>query len=120
MYKILIAEDDPTIREELAALLAANGYRAVDAPPCDLALLDVNLPDENGFERCRKLRKQHDVPVIFLTARDSDEDELIGFGVGADDYIRKPYNSSVLLMRIDRLLKRRARTAIERRGLTLD
>ena len=108
MDKILVAEDDESIREELTALLRANGYQTVDAPPCDLALLDVNLPDESGFELCRKLRMQSDVPVIFLTARVSSEDEIIGFGVGADDYVRKPYNSSVLLARIARLLKRQA------------
>lgn len=100
MERIFVAEDDESIREELKTLLEANGYKAVDAPPCDLALLDVNLPGENGFEICRKLRMHSDVPVIFLTARDSAEDEIVGFGVGADDYIRKPYNSSVLLMRL--------------------
>lgn len=119
MERILVAEDDESIREELTALLAANGYRAVDAPPCELALIDVNLPGENGFELCRKLRMQSDVPVVFLTARDSAEDEIVGFGVGADDYIRKPYNSSVLLMRIARLLKRRE-APLNVRGLTLD
>lgn len=118
MERILVAEDDESIREELTALLAANGYRAVDAPPCELALIDVNLPGENGFELCRKLRMQSDVPVVFLTARDSAEDEIVGFGVGADDYIRKPYNSSVLLMRIARLLKRRE-APLNVRGLTL-
>ena len=105
MERIFVAEDDESIREELKTLLEANGYKAVDAPPCDLALLDVNLPGENGFEICRKLRMHSDVPVIFLTARDSAEDEIVGFGVGADDYIRKPYNSSVLLMRIARLCR---------------
>ena len=119
MERILVAEDDESIREELTALLAANGYRAVDAPPCELALIDVTLPGENGFELCRKLRMQSDVPVVFLTARDSAEDEIVGFGVGADDYIRKPYNSSVLLMRIARLLKRRE-APLNVRGLTLD
>lgn len=120
MYKIMVAEDDVAIREELCALLSANGYVPVGEPPCDLALLDVNLPGENGFELCRRLRKSSAAPVIFLTARDSAEDELLGFGVGADDYIRKPYNSSVLLMRIDRLLKRRAVATVTRRELTLD
>ena len=61
-----------------------------------------------------------DVPVIFLTARDSAEDELLGFGVGADDYIRKPYHSSVLLARIARLLKRKSSAILNRRGLTLN
>ena len=99
-------EDDESIHRELTALLRANGYETVDSPPCDLALLDVNLPGESGFELCRKLRQHSDVPVIFLTARDSAEDEILGFGVGADDYIRKPYHSSVLLARMARLLKR--------------
>ncbi len=120
MYKILIEEDDESIREELAALLRVNGYIPVDKPPCDLALLDVNLPGESGFERGAKLRKSSDVPVIFLTARDGAEDEIVGFGVGADDYIRKPYNSSVLLMRIQRLLSRRTSPTMSERGLTLD
>lgn len=119
MYKIMIAEDDPSIREELKLLLRTDGYAVVDAPPCDLALLDVNLPGENGFELCRKLRMHSNAPVIFLTARDAAEDELIGFGVGADDYIRKPYNSAVLLTRIRRLLNRRASAVLTKRGLTL-
>lgn len=120
MYKILLIEDDDSIREELSTLLRANGYGVTDAPPCDLALMDVNLPGENGFERCRKLRMQTDVPVIFLTARDTAEDELLGFGVGGDDYIRKPYHSSVLLARIERLLKRQTSTELTARGLMLD
>ncbi len=120
MYRILIAEDDDGIREELTLLLKANGYAVVDAPPYDLALLDVNLPEESGFETCRKLKSKNPAPVIFLTARESAEDELIGFGVGADDYIKKPYNSSVLLMRISRLLKSQTNTAFTKNSVTLD
>ena len=120
MEKILVVEDDESIRCELITLLRANGYLAVDEPPCDLALLDINLPGENGFELCRKLRLGSDVPVIFLTARDSSEDELLGFGVGADDYIRKPYNSAVLLARIARLIRRRSNPVVTARGLTLN
>lgn len=119
MDRILVVEDDKTIKEELVLLLQANGYQAVDAPPCELALLDINLPGENGFELCRKLRQSSDIPVIFLTARLSPEDELLGFGMGADDYIKKPYHSSVLLARIDRLLMRKDRSAMTVRGLTL-
>ncbi len=119
MDRILVVEDDKTIKEELVMLLQANGYQAVDAPPCELALLDINLPGENGFELCRKLRQSSDIPVIFLTARLSPEDELLGFGMGADDYIKKPYHSSVLLARIDRLLMRKDRSAMTVRGLTL-
>lgn len=119
MEKILVIEDDNGIREELCALLRANGYVPVSEPPCDLALLDINLPGESGFEVCRKLRQHSDLPVIFLTARDSAEDELLGFGVGADDYIRKPYNSSVLLARISRLVKRKNSPVLSAGGLTL-
>lgn len=120
MEKILVIEDDESIRLELAALLRANGYLPVDKPPCDLALLDINLPGENGYELCRKLRQHSDAPVIFLTAREAPEDELLGFSVGADDYIRKPYHSSVLLARIARLLKRTDKAVLTVRNLTLD
>lgn len=107
MDRILVVEDDRSVREELKLLLRANGYEVVGRPPCELALLDVNLPGESGFELCRRLRTESDVPVIFLTGRESAEDELLGFGVGADDYIRKPYHSAVLLARMERLLKAR-------------
>lgn len=120
MDRILVIEDDESIRKELTTLLRTNGYIIVDAPPCDLALLDINLPGENGFEICRKLRKTSDIPVIFLTARNSAEDEILGFGMGADDYIRKPYHSTVLLARIDRLLKRKSSTIMTVRDLTLN
>lgn len=120
MYKIFVMEDDEAILEELHMLLRIHGYQPVDALPCDLALLDINLPGKNGFEICRTIRETSDVPIIFLTARDSNEDELIGFGVGADDYIRKPYNSSILLARIARLLTRKIATTATVRGLTLD
>lgn len=120
MDRILVVEDDKSIREELMTLLRANGYGTVSQPPCDLALLDVNLPGESGYELCRRLRLNSDVPVIFLTGRDSPEDELIGFGVGADDYIRKPYNSAVLLARIARLLKRKNNPLMSAGELTLN
>lgn len=120
MDKILVVEDDQSIRKELIILLQANGYQAVSEPPCDLALLDINLPNESGFEICRRLRQTSDVPVIFLTAREAVEDEILGFGMGADDYIRKPYNSTVLLARIARLLKRKSNTVLSVRGLALN
>ena len=120
MKRILIVEDDEAIRTELSALLRANGYLPVEEMPCDLILMDVNLPGESGFTRCRKLRQQSDTPVIFLTARDTPEDELLAFGVGGDDFIRKPYNSAVLLARIGRMLKTTASDTLTVRGLTLD
>lgn len=120
MEKILIVEDDASIRRELATLLRANGYQPVSELPCSLALLDINLPGESGFEICRKLRESSDIPIIFLTARESAEDEILGFGMGADDYIRKPYNSTVLLARIVRLLKRKNSSILSVRNLTLN
>lgn len=120
MKRIMIVEDDEAIRTELITLLRANGYLPVEAQPCDLILMDINLPGESGFTRCRKLRQSSDTPVIFLTARDTPEDELLAFGVGGDDFIRKPYNSAVLLARIGRMLKNTAMDALTVRGLTLD
>lgn len=120
MKRIRIVEDDTAIRTELKTLLQANGYLPVEDGPCDLILMDVNLPGESGFTLCRKLRQTSDTPVIFLTARDTPEDELLAFGVGGDDFIRKPYHSSVLLARIGRLLKDTANDNPTVRGLTLD
>lgn len=120
MKRILILEDDDAIRRELKTLLCANGYTTVDDQSCDLILMDVNLPGESGFTRCRKLRQTSDTPVIFLTARDTPEDELLAFGVGGDDFIRKPYNSAVLLARIGRMLKNTGNDTLTVRGLTLD
>lgn len=120
MDRILVIEDDESVRQELGTLLRVNGYMVVDEPPCDLALLDINLPGENGYELCRRLRQKSGVPVIFVTARDSAEDEIIGFGVGADDYIRKPYHSAVLLARIARLLKRKDSVTVTAGDLTLN
>ncbi len=120
MKQIRIIEDDSAIRTELKTLLQTNGYRPVDDGPCDLILMDVNLPGENGYTLCRKLRQTSSTPVIFLTARDTPEDELLAFGVGGDDFIRKPYNSAVLLARIARILKTSANDSPTVRGLALD
>ena len=119
MQRIWIAEDDADIREELAALLRGNGYLPVEEPPCELALIDVNLPGESGFELCRKWKEKSAAPVIFLTARTAAADELAGFAAGGDDYIKKPYNPSVLLARISRLLRPEKRL-LSAGGLTLD
>lgn len=120
MNRIRIIEDDEAIYTELCALLASNGYVPVEQEPWDLILMDVNLPGESGFTLCRKLRQSSDTPVIFLTARNTPEDELLAFGVGADDFISKPYNSAVLLARINRVLKKSAAESTTVRGLTID
>ncbi len=105
MKRILIAEDDEVIREALKKLLRANGYAVTEELPCDLALLDINLPGESGYALCEKIKRSAAVPVIFLTARDGVGDELAGFCAGGDDYIKKPYNADILLARIARLLR---------------
>lgn len=119
MQRILVIEDDDAVKRELEALLEKNGYSPVASPPCELALLDVNLPREDGFALCRRLKASGSFPVIFLTARDAAEDELRGFRSGGDDYIKKPYNPAVLLARISRLL-RRGDGRVTVNGLTLD
>ena len=69
MDRIYVEEDDKAIYDELKLLLEANGYEVVTAPPCELALIDINLDGASGFEICRSIRKQHSFPIIFLTAR---------------------------------------------------
>lgn len=130
MYKIMVIEDDPAIREELEVLLKNALYEPVcpqsfedpagqilrEAP--DLVLLDVSLPGENGIQVCRKLRNASDVPVIFVTSRNTSMDELECITGGGDDYISKPYQAPILLARIAAVLKRSGAPAEEERTLT--
>ena len=118
MHTILLAEDDLEIREELQILLQNRGYAVKSisdfqevekqiltiAP--DLILLDINLPNKNGYEICRKVRMQSKVPIIFVTSRNSSLDELNGLMLGADDYVEKPYDIPILLARIQGVLNR--------------
>ena len=118
MQKIMIIEDDSAVREELTLLLENEGYcpipvteftdiaaQAVERRP-DLILLDVGLPEKDGFSWCASLRKALPVPIIFVTARDSGLDEVRALSLGGDDYITKPYNIPVLLARIKAVLRR--------------
>lgn len=116
MFTILIIEDDNALRSGLEFDLAAEGYSVVTAEngktalerldSADIALMDVNLPDMWGFELCRELKNKKNIPVIFLTCRDLEADELKGFSSGADDYITKPFSLPVLRKRISAVLKR--------------
>lgn len=117
-YRILIVEDDAAIQEGLQPLLAANGYEV--GVICDfknvlseiktfaphLILLDINLPYEDGFSICTKLRAYSQMPVIFVTSRNTDMDELNSIMLGGDAFITKPYNTAILLAKIASLLKR--------------
>lgn len=118
MKKIIIVEDTKTIREELKIFLCKYGYE-VDAPSdfnniiehiykskVDLILLDINLPVFDGYHICKEVRKNLDVPIIVVTSRDSEIDELMSMNLGADDFIVKPYNMQILLARISAVLKR--------------
>ncbi|MBO0554097.1 response regulator transcription factor [Clostridium botulinum] len=116
--KILIIEDDEVIREELQNFLIKYGYEVkapidlnniikyVENEHANLILLDINLPLYDGYYICREIRKTSDVPIIIVTSRDSDVDELMSINLGADDFITKPYNTEILLARITNILKR--------------
>ena len=118
MQKILIIEDDEKIRSELETFLNKNGYETKtivnfentieDAlnEKADLILLDINLPYADGEYICKEIRKNSDVPIIMVTSRDSEIDELISLNYGADQYVTKPYNIQILLAKIAGLLKR--------------
>lgn len=118
MQKILIIEDDEKIRSELETFLNKNGYETKtivnfentieDAlnEKADLILLDINLPYADGEYICKEIRKNSDVPIIMVTSRDSEIDELISLNYGADQYVIKPYNIQILLAKIAGLLKR--------------
>lgn len=118
MKKIILIEDDEMIRDELQNFLKKYGYE-VKAPTdfnhiieyvknenANLILLDVNLPVFDGYYICREIRKTSDVPIIMVTSRDSDVDELISMNFGADDFITKPYNTEILLARVTNILRR--------------
>lgn len=125
MKRILIIEDDISLSSglrfdlEAETYLVNTAYSAKEAldfiykKEYDLLLVDVNLPDENGFELCRKIKIQKDIPVIFLTARDLENDQLQGFDLGADDYITKPFSMPLLRKRVSAVLKRAHRNTMD-------
>ena len=115
MKRITIIEDDAALNNGIALALKNDEYsfrqlyRLSDynsAEPCDLIILDINLPDGNGFDFLKKLRKTSDIPVIILTANDLETDEVTGLKLGADDYITKPFSLMVLRARIDKVLRK--------------
>lgn len=117
--RILIVEDEPAIADTLLyalgtegfatehCLLGRDGLAALRRGGFALAILDVGLPDMNGFDLCRELRRETDLPVIFLTARGEEIDRIVGLEIGADDYLPKPFNPRELLARIRAVLRRR-------------
>ncbi len=125
MEEILIIEDDELLNDGLCFHLQKNGYKPVPAynasQAYDLAsgrnwslfILDINLPDGNGIALAIEIRKKSKTPIIFLTARDLDEDIIWGFNAGADDYITKPFNIKILMQRIQAILRRCGQQDIE-------
>lgn len=118
MKKIMIIEDDEAICKELSVLLANAGYEPIIlkdfahalenclTTKLDLILLDINIPYRNGKELLQNIRKESDVPIIMVTSSNTEIDEVLSMSYGADDYITKPYNPTILLLRINAIFKR--------------
>lgn len=118
MKKIFIVEDDKSICMELVEILENEGYAVsyltdfehskeeILAARADLILMDINIPGINGRNLLKEIRKESDIPVIMVTSRTSEMDEVLSMSYGADDYITKPYNPTILLLRIAAVLKR--------------
>ena len=118
MAHILIVEDEAAIADTLIYALQGEGFTtrwlslagealALQArEPADLWILDVGLPDMSGFEACKQLRRSSEVPVLFLTARDSEIDRVVGLEIGADDYVSKPFSPREVAARVKAILKR--------------
>lgn len=115
--KILFADDDPEIREVLRLLLAGEGYEVLEASSgeqalellddsTDLMILDVMMPGMGGCAACAEIRKRSAVPVLFLTAKSQDSDKTLGFSVGGDDYLVKPFSYTELISRVKAMLRR--------------
>jgi two-component system response regulator ChvI len=118
MANIALVDDDKNILASVSMLLEQEGYHvrtfadgasaltALSATPPDLAILDIKMPRMDGLELLRRLRQNGDLPVIFLTSKDEEIDELMGLNAGADDYIRKPFSQRLLLERVKAVLRR--------------
>lgn len=118
MTKILVVEDEVGMRDPLVYLLRTEGYEVIEAEDgesavdiynkegADLVLLDLMIPKLNGKDVCKALRAASDIPIIMLTAKDTEIDKVIGFEVGADDYVTKPYSKNELLARMKAVLRR--------------
>ena len=134
MKKIMIVEDDKTIAEELFYLLKNSNYdslilkdfknakQEILKSNSDLLLLDINIPFLNGELLLKEIRKETHIPIIMVTSKSNESDEVISYSYGADDYITKPYNPTILLLKINALLKRcdMNTTTISYKDLTFD
>lgn len=115
---VLIADDEPQIREILSIFFKKEGFKVIEAADGaealvqvqagkpDIILLDIMMPVLDGLEVCKQVRKISDVPIIMLTAKDSDDDRILGLEIGADDYISKPFNTREVVARVKAVLRR--------------
>lgn len=131
--KVLVVEDEPPIREFEVTYLRDAGFEIIEAADGqtaielfekhkpDLAIIDINLPKVNGLDVCRTIRTTSTMPILIVTAKGSDEDEVKGLSMGADDYIKKPFNPNVLVARVEALLRRNSKTKqLYFKGLSID
>ena len=128
MAKIFIVEDNDNLREAVSGYLKLDGHEvvefprlrelhnAVDSQTPDLLILDVMLPDGDGFLVAKNLREKHQMPIIFMTAKSTESDRITGFEIGGDDYIVKPFSPKELTLRVTAILKRSSRPATETHG----
>jgi len=134
--KILVVDDEPLIRKLVTDFLKKQGYSTIEAEDgrkamdlfcyegdIDLIILDVMLPEYDGFTVCREIRKKSRVPIIMLTARGEEFDEIFGLDIGADEYISKPFSPNILIARVNAVLRRSMQKDTEVKefyGLTID
>ena len=131
--KIVVADDELRLRELVSDFLTKEGYEPILANDGNLAvdivrgdnsvalvILDVMMPEMDGWTACRKIREFSDVPIIMLTARGEEFDQLLGFEAGADDYVTKPFSPTILVKRVEALLRRSSRSSSVQQRLEID
>ena len=129
MARVLVVDDDPTVRQVVTTYLEAAGHEVVEAadggqalvaaaPPPDLVVLDVMLPGTDGLEVCRRLRQASAVPIVMLSALGEEDDRVVGLELGADDYVVKPFSPRELVLRVESLLRRAGERPAPREVLT--
>jgi two-component system response regulator RegX3 len=124
MTKVLVVEDEQSLREPLVFMLEKEGYQVIEAEDGELALakfdserpdiilLDLMIPKLDGNQVCKRIRLSSNVPIIMLTAKDSEVDKVVGLEIGADDYVTKPYSTRELLARMKAVLRRKVEPAV--------
>lgn len=130
MAKILVADDEQLIRKLIGDCLTKNGHTVLQAedgekalelfrknPDINLAMLDIMMPETDGWQVCRKIRETSGIPIMLVSARSQDFDQIMGFESGADDYVTKPFSLAVLTRRIDALLQRGETTPVKKQKL---